>query len=132
MPTLQVKTSRPQNPATYAALAAELTRLTALHLHKRPEVTAVMFEELPTAHWYIGGQAAQATTAFLEISITAGTNTVAQKSAFITAVFAALTHSLGQGQTLEKASYVVVRELPTTDWGYDGQSQAARKAAAAL
>lgn len=27
------------------------------------------------------------------------------------------------------ASYVVVRELPATDWGYGGQTQAARKLA---
>lgn len=130
MPTLQVKTSRPQSPDIYAALAAELTHLTALHLHKRPEVTAVMFEELPANHWYIGGQATQATTVFLEISVTAGTNTVTQKSAFMAAAFAALTHSLGRGQALETASYVIVHELPATDWGYDGQSQAARKTAA--
>lgn len=131
MPTLQLKVSPLQNPSRYRTLAAELTRLTAEHLGKRAEVTAVMIEDLPAACWYVGGTDVQRPTAFLEISITQGTNTAQQKAAFIAAAFAELQEQLGAGAPLTEASYVIVRELPAGDWGYGGLTQAARQAARA-
>lgn len=132
MPTLQLKIAPPVSAEVHATLARELTALTAELLGKRPEVTAVMIEELPAARWYVGAAAVQRATAWLEISITAGTNTVAQKAAFIEAAFAALQGRLGAGQPLEPASYIIVHELPATDWGYGGQTQQARQRARAV
>lgn len=131
MPTLQLKVSPLQNPSRYRTLAAALTRLTAEHLHKRAEVTAVMIDDLPAARWYVGGADVQRPTAFLEISITQGTNTAQEKAGFIAAAFAELQEQLGAGVPLAEASYVIVRELPAGDWGYSGQTQAARQAARA-
>lgn len=130
MPTLQLKVSPLQNPAHYRALASALTRLSTLHLGKRAEVTAVMIDDVPAARWHIGGSDVAGPTAFLEISITAGTNTADDKAAFIAAAFAELERQLGAGRPLTPASYVIVRELPATDWGYGGQTQAARRQAA--
>ncbi len=127
MPTLQLKVAPLLNPERYRALAQALTRITAQHLGKREEVTAVVIDDLPAARWYIGGRNVQRATALLEITVTAGTNTVAQKQAFIAAAFAELQEQLGHGQPLEEASYVTVREVPASDWGYGGQSQAARR-----
>lgn len=131
MPTLQLKVSPLQNPSRYRALASALTDLTALHLGKRPNVTAVMIDDIPVARWHIGGCDVAGPTAFLEISITAGTNTAQEKAAFIAAAFAELQRQLGQGQPLALASYVIVRELPACDWGYGGLTQAGRKQASA-
>ncbi len=127
MPTLQLKVAPLLNPERYRALAHALTQITAQHLGKREEVTAVVIDDLPAARWYVGGRDVQRATALLEITITAGTNTVAQKQAFISAAFAELQEQLGYGQPLEEASYVTVREVPATDWGYGGQTQAARR-----
>lgn len=127
MPTLQLKVAPLLNPEQYRALAHALTRLTAQHLGKREEVTAVVIDDLPTVRWYVGGRDVERATALLEITITAGTNTVAQKQAFVAAAFAELERQLGYGQPLEDASYVTVREVPATDWGYGGQTQAARR-----
>ena len=129
MPTLNLKISPLQNPSRYRSLAAALTRLTALHLDKRPEVTAVMIDDVPAARWHIGGTDVTGPTAFLEISITAGTNTPQEKAAFIAAAFDELQNQLGLGQPLASASYVIVREVPVGDWGYGGQTQAARRQA---
>lgn len=129
MPTLHLKVAPLLNPARYRALAAALTQLTAHHLGKREAVTAVVIDDLPAARWYIAGRDVQRATAFVEISITQGTNTMAQKEAFIAAAFAELEQQLGHGQPLEEASYVIVRELPASDWGYGGRTQAARKLA---
>ena len=127
MPTLSLKVAPLRNPAQYQALAQALTRLTAQHLGKRQEVTAVIIEDLPAARWYIASQVVQGATALLEISITTGTNTLAQKEAFIAAAFAELEQQLGDGRPLEPASYVIVREVPASDWGYGGRTQAARR-----
>lgn len=127
MPTLQLRIAPLQNPERYSALAHALTALTARVLGKRPEVTAVLIDDLPPARWHIGGQAATQPTALLQIDITAGTNTAEEKAAFIAQAFAELQRQLGAGQPLADASYVTVRELPATDWGYGGRTQAARR-----
>ncbi len=126
MPTLNLKVSPLQNPGRYAELASALTRLTAEHLGKRADVTTVMIDDLPAARWYVGAREA-GPTAMLEISITQGTNTAAQKKAFIEKTFAELQRQVGAGKPLEEASYVIVREVPATDWGYGGRTQLARQ-----
>lgn len=132
MPTLLLKVSPLQNPSRYATLASALTRITANTLGKRAEVTAVVIDDIPAARWYVGGRDVQRPTALLEISITQGTNTVEEKEAFIAQTWQELERQLGAGQPLEPASYVIVREVPATDWGYSGQTQAARRTATAL
>ena len=127
MPTLSLKVAPLQNPGRYRQLAQALTALTAELLGKRREVTAVMIEDLPAARWYVDADEVQRPTAFLEISITAGTNTAQENALFMERAFAELQRQLGSGGPLEEASYVVVRELPATDWGYSGQTQQARK-----
>ena len=131
MPTLLLKISPAQTPARHRALADALTRLTGLHLGKREEVTAVLIDEFPAMRWFIAGHPTTRAIALLEISVTAGTNTLQQKAAFIEAVFAELEAQLGAAGLLDPASYVIVRELPATDWGYGGVTQKARQVAPA-
>ena len=92
----------------------------------------MMIDDVPAARWHVGGRDVLRPTAFLEISITAGTNTEAEKAAFIAAAFAELERQLGDGKPLENASYVIVRELPASDWGYGGQTQAQRRMASVV
>lgn len=123
MPTLQLKIAPAQPPERHALLARRLTAITAEILGKRAVVTAVMIEELPPARWFVGAEPPAEATAWLEISITQGTNTADQKQAFVAAAHAELQQQLGP---LAQASYVIVRELPATDWGYGGRTQAER------
>lgn len=129
MPTLVLKLTPLQNPERYEALASALTDLTVQLLGKRREVTAVVIDDLPAARWHIGGAPVAQPTALLEISITEGTNTEEEKAAFIAAAFAELQRQLASGGALAAASYVVVRELPASDWGYGGRTQQARRLA---
>lgn len=131
MPTLVLKVAPLQNPERYRQLAQALTDLTVQWLGKRREVTAVVIDDLPAARWHIGGEPAEHATALLEISITAGTNTAQQKAAFIEAAFAELQRQLAGGGALAEASYVIVRELPASDWGYGGCTQLERQQARA-
>lgn len=127
MPTLTLRLAAPHDPERDQTLACALTTITADTLGKRAEVTAVLLEELPAARWFVGARAVQRPTALLEISITEGTNTAIQKAAFIEAAFAELQSRLAPGSVLEEASYVIVREVPATDWGYGGKTQQARQ-----
>jgi len=126
---LTLKLAPLHDPASYPGLAAALTRITAETLGKRADLTAVVIEDLPDGAWFIGGQPLDQPSALLEISITAGTNSVAEKAAFIATAQAELARRTGRAGQLATASYVVVRELAGTDWGYDGLTQAARAAA---
>lgn len=129
MPTLNVRLSPPASPDRQARLAQALTALTARVLGKRAEVTAVLIDPLPAGAWFIGGAPPAQPTALLEIDITQGTNTAEEKAAFVEAAFRELQGQLAPGGSLAPASYVIVRELPATDWGYGGVTQDARQRA---
>jgi 4-oxalocrotonate tautomerase len=126
MPTLTLKVSPPQPADRHHALAAALTRITAETLGKRAEVTAVMIEDVAAQRWHIGGRALQQPSAFLAIDITAGTNSAEQKASFIATAHAELQRQLGGDAGLAPASYVIVHELPASDWGYGGVTQRER------
>ena len=129
MPTLNLKIAPPCPSVQFAELARALTAITADTLGKRAEVTAVTIEDIAPARWFIGTHPPRRPTVQLEISITAGTNTAAQKAAFIAAAFAELQRQLAPDGLLEEASYVIVREVAATDWGYGGRTQQARQLA---
>jgi 4-oxalocrotonate tautomerase len=126
MPILTLQVAPLQSPERYSALAKSLTTLTEVVLKKRAAVTAVTIEDLPAARWHVGGQPVDEPTAHLEISITAGTNTAEQKAEFITQAYALLCEQLNGGAPLHLASYIIVREVAGSDWGFDGVTQAAR------
>lgn len=124
MPTITARIAPLQNPEQYMSIARRLTAITADILNKDEAVTAVLIDDLPAARWSIGGQAVTQPTALVEISITQGTNTAAEKSRWIAAAFNEMQVVLGP---LAKASYCIVRELPAQDWGYSGLTQSDRK-----
>jgi 4-oxalocrotonate tautomerase len=125
MPTLSLHIAPLQNSQHCAAFAQQLTELTARILHKRPEVTVVMIKDLPAACFCVNGQASEQPIAYLEIDITAGTNSAQEKQQFVHGAHALLSRLLG---SLHEASYVIVRELPAGDWGYGGVTQLQRQA----
>ncbi len=113
-------------PAADAAgrLADGLRSLMAGILRKQPELTAVLVEAAADGLWRVG-TAAPARAAHLEATVTAGTNDAAEKAAFIEAAMALVRREHGP---VPEATYVVVREIPAADWGYDGRTQASRRA----
>ena len=128
MPTLHLHTTAVLDDTARSTLARALTELTADALGKRPEVTAVLLHHHRPGQWFIGGVAAEAQpTAQLGIDITTGTNSADEKAAFVAGAWQLLNRALGGTTGLAPASYVIVREVPATDWGYAGLTQHARQ-----
>lgn len=126
MPLLTVAVSGPPDPGCSATIAKTLTTLTTTHLGKDPSLTAVTIQHLEPDRWFVGAEAltGDATRGFwLRIGVTAGTNTKAQISGYIDAVFAAMADILG---SVRSESYVIVDEIPAATWGYGGITQERR------
>ncbi len=114
------------------ALAALVADLTREHLRKDPAVTAVAVAFVALEHWFVAGRslAAHGREAFwLDVKVTAGTNTKGELAAYQEAVFRALGQALGP---LHEESYVLVHEVPGSAYGYGGLSQEHRFVAARI
>jgi 4-oxalocrotonate tautomerase len=125
MPLIQITLTGPQaDPLTVSRLQQQTTHLMQTILHKEAAVTVVSVTQLPAGAFSAGGEPV-ATGASLQAMITAGTNSETDKAAFIFAANAMLTAAIG---SLAVPIYVALLELPADSWGYDGQTQAARRA----
>lgn len=130
MPFVHIRlTGQPLSPEAQARLSAAITGLMENLLGKKAELTAVLIEQPAASGWSIGGRPV-ATAAHLEATITAGTNTAAEKARFIAEAMELLRSAATA--PLSVATYVVVREVDAQSWGYDGLTQAARRPAPAL
>jgi 4-oxalocrotonate tautomerase len=104
-------------------VADGLTELTKSHLHKDPTVAAVAVTYIDPEHWFVGGKplaSEGANTFWLDIKVTAGTNTKRELAMYIEDIFAALSQILGK---VSEVSYIHVHEVPAPAWGFGGKTQ---------
>ena len=127
MPILTLKLSDNAHIQNTQALAQGLTQLSADVLHKRADVTSVVFQRIAANDWWVGGEASDQVLMQLDMRITQGTNTEAEKTAFIAQAFDLLLQHFVDGQQLHATSYISVQELPASDWGYGGLTQQQRR-----
>ncbi|MEJ2686671.1 MAG: tautomerase family protein [Gammaproteobacteria bacterium] len=125
MPYIDLRIHPAPNDEQAAALARGVTDIMANVAGKRRDVTAVRIGAGEAALWTIGGVTCATTTAYVDVKITAGTNSREEKAALVQHLHRALRGTFGK---LVEASYVVVHELPPENWGYEGLTQAARAA----
>lgn len=114
-------------PERRTALVGGLTHLIATELRKRRELVAVSIAQLPAEQWAIAGQTLDPQDGigvYVEMKVTAGTNTAAEKAAMIGKTSDLLKRLFG---ALPTASYVAIHEIDADAWGYDGLPQAARR-----
>ena len=125
MPLIHVTLAGPPaTPATIATLQRDSTRLMRDVLHKEAALTVVAVTQLPAGSYAVDGRAVP-NAASLLATITAGPNCDADKAAFVAAATRLLNATIGAS---DAPVYVALQELPSTDWGYDGRTQAARRA----
>lgn len=127
MPYCRVRIAGKATPALSQKVGALLTHLAVTKLKKVATVAAIDVQFTDPANWYVGGHSLaqlHQTSFFVAINVTAGTNTPAEKAAFIDAAYAGLAQLLPNASTI---SYVAVQDIAGNDWGYGGATQAARK-----
>ena len=95
-------------------------------MRKVGDLTAVLVEQVPVGNWTVGGQPALA-AAHLDVKVTAGTNSAAEKERFVAEAMELLRNVIGP--ELNPVTYVVVHEVAADAWGWSGQTQAGRAAA---
>ncbi|HQV16360.1 MAG TPA: hypothetical protein PK620_15725, partial [Denitromonas sp.] len=126
MPYLHLRLAAAASDTLTEKASAVLLEHTTALLGKKPEVTAIRVEFVDPGHWQIGGVALahSGRSAFhLDIKITDGTNTKAQKASYLKSVFADLAALLPD---CDPTSYIVIDDVRADAWGFDGRSQEAR------
>ena len=128
MPYINIRVNQPLAHETRQALQQTTTQLMDDVMGKRREVTVVQIEESSPEHWSVNAESldlSAPSAAYVDIKITEGTNSEADKSRMIQQTIVMLREQIG---ALQEACYVVVDEIPAMNWGYNGQTQAARAA----
>jgi len=126
MITLRYVTPHPR-PELRAGLAALAAGHAAALLGKNPAVTAVLVEPADPAAWFIAGAlpAEAGLSAFwMDIKITAGTNTPEETARFVREVFRSMEGAIGP---LHAESYVLVHAVDGHAYGYGGHTQEERR-----
>ncbi len=130
MPMITVRYVTPERRAELRpAIAALAARLGAEALGKDPGVTAVLVEPADPEAWFIAGERpteAGLSAFWMDIKITAGTNTKAETARFVRNAFRGMAALLGP---LHEESYVLVHAVDGHAYGYGGRTQEERWAA---
>src|SRR3954447_14483854 len=133
MPLISVSyTTSRQSPSLKADIASAVSELTAKILHKDPRVTAIIVKSVEAADWFAGGRslAEQSLASFwLDVHASGGTNTKAEKAAYLAALFQRMGELLGP---LHEESYAHVDEVKGDAYGFGGLTQERRYIAGKL
>lgn len=130
MPFIHVRYSTPGERDLRQPIASFVTEATARVLRKKPEVSAVVVEQVPADHWFIAGKSLaehRKATFFVEVRVSRGTNVKEEKAAYLREVFRGLEALLGP---VHPESYIHVHAAEGDAYGYGGVSQDARWARA--
>jgi 4-oxalocrotonate tautomerase len=126
MPFIHVRYSNLGERDLRQPIAAFITEATAKVLRKKPEVSAVVVEQVPADQWFIGGKSLaehRKATFFVEVRVTQGTNLKEEKTAYLREVFRGMESLLGP---VHPESYIHVNAVEGDAYGYGGVSQEAR------
>ncbi|WFP75235.1 4-oxalocrotonate tautomerase family protein [Mesorhizobium sp. WSM4906] len=132
MPIINVSVTGKPDAKLSAAIAKDITGITATHLRKDPTITAVAVNYIDPQHWFAGGRSLAehgANSFWLDIKVVDGTNTKLELEAYLKAVFDAFGRLLGG---VHEESYALVHEVPAAGYGFGGKSQEFRFISARL
>lgn len=123
MPILNVKVSGDKDVQVTKKITALLLDTTTRILKKKPQVTAITIQYVPSDCWVVGGEllSEQSKSSFyLDIKVTDETNTKDEKADYIREVFAGFKSILGD---LHDESYIYVEDVRAAAYGYGGKTQ---------
>ena len=111
MPYLNVRVSGPSSAETAEKIVTVLMKHTSEVLGKKAEVTSIEVDFIPANNWFVGGtrvSESKEVTFYLDIKVTEGTNTKAEKLKYINNVFTDFEAILGP---ITPASYIVIHDV---------------------
>ena len=123
MPIINASVTGEPDAKLSAAIAREVTEITAKLLRKDPTITAVAVNYIDPQHWFAGGKSLAdygTSTFWLDIKVVDGTNTKLELEAYLKAIFEAFGGLLNG---VHEESYAFVHEVPAAAYGYGGKSQ---------
>ncbi|CDX18838.1 conserved hypothetical protein [Mesorhizobium plurifarium] len=123
MPIINISVTGKPDAKLSAAIAKDITEITAKELRKDPTITAVAVNYIDPQHWFAGGKSLAAhgvNTFWLDIKVVDGTNTKLELEAYLKAIFEAFGRLLGG---VHEESYAFVHEVPAAAYGYGGKTQ---------
>ncbi|RWB75170.1 MAG: 4-oxalocrotonate tautomerase family protein [Mesorhizobium sp.] len=123
MPIINISVTGRPDAKLSAAIAKDITEITAKELRKDPTITAVAVNYIDPQHWFAGGKslAEHGTNTFwLDIKVVDGTNTKLELEAYLKAIFEAFGRLLGG---VHEESYAFVHEVPAAAYGFGGKTQ---------
>lgn len=127
MPIINVRTNANVTDTDREKLTSHLVESTCRTLKKDKDLVLVncVTGEL-SGHWSVAGQAipSEQYVVDMTITVTAGTNSLEEKSAWIRESFESVVQVLGRPLS---PCYVAVHEIPDQAWGFDGLTQLGRK-----
>jgi len=123
MPYLNVRVAAKESSEIAEKIVAVLMSHTSEILGKKPDVTAIDIAFVSPENWFVGGSRVSGQNAasfYLDIKITDGTNTKAQKAKYVKEVFRDIASIIGP---ILPASYIVIHDVRADSWGYEGATQ---------
>lgn len=126
MPIISVQLTKPLTHEQNQYIAQSVTDIMENTLGKKSQLTAVKIEQIPDQCWFINSQNTESSlqhSAFVTAHISAGTNTEEEKSLAIQQLYQLLEQTINN---LSEISYVIINEIPMSDWGYGGKTQLER------
>lgn len=123
MPYLNVRISMKESPVVAEKIVSTLMKHTAGLLGKKPEVISIAVDFVSPEFWFIGGSRLSdqnAVTFYLDIKVTEGTNTKAEKAKYVKEVFLDFEAIMGP---ITPASYIVIHDIRADSWGFQGKTQ---------
>jgi len=123
MPILKVKVSGEKSTQKSEDIKNMLSDVTQRILGKKPEVTSILIEFVPTDSWYVAGDSlktAQKSSFYFDIKITDETNTKDEKARYIQEAYDGFCRILGD---VHEESYIHIEDVRAGTYGYGGKTQ---------
>lgn len=123
MPYLNARVSVPESSAIAEKIVSILMKHTSDVLGKKSDVTSIEVDFISPDRWFVGGRrvsSQNAVTFYLDIKVTDGTNTKAEKAQYVRNVFADFESLFGP---ITPASYIVIHDVRADSWGFQGRTQ---------
>jgi 4-oxalocrotonate tautomerase len=123
MPYLNVRVSMKESHDVAQKIVATLMKHTSELLGKKPDVISIAVDFVAPELWFVGGSRLsdeKKVTFYLDIKVTEGTNTKAEKAKYVKEVFSDFEAVMGP---ITPASYIVIHDVRADSWGFQGKTQ---------